>query len=89
MSVFAIILVVLAIVSISLTIYAFKTAERYDEELELRSTPKFQPRQITDLSTQEKPKRKYYKRKNKKKKPAVIQNASVEKRPVGRPRKAE
>jgi uncharacterized protein YxeA len=86
MSIIAIILVVLAIISISLTIYAFKSADKHDEELQ-KTISKFQPRQMTDLSKPEAPKRKYYKRRNKKKKPAVAQNASVEKRPVGRPRK--
>jgi hypothetical protein len=37
----------------------------------------------------DKPKKKYYKKRNKKKKPAVAESAPTEKRPVGRPRKAE
>lgn len=86
MSTFAIILLVIAVISVGFIYYALKTAERYDEELELRSTPKFQARKVTDLSTQDKPKRKK-KRYYNKKKPAVAQNAPVEKRPVGRPKK--
>jgi hypothetical protein len=36
----------------------------------------------------DKPKKKYYKKRNKKK-PTVANDAQVEKKPVGRPRKAE
>lgn len=50
--------------------------------------PKFQPRKVTDLSNPEAPKKRYYKKKRKKK-PTVANNAQVEKRPVGRPRKVE
>jgi len=94
MSTFLIILLVTAIISAGFIFYALQTAERHDEELE-KSITKFQPRQVTDLSKGtigtdpiEKPKRKYYKRRNKKKKPAVAENAQVEKRPVGRPKKS-
>jgi hypothetical protein len=89
MSTFLIILLVTAIISAGFIFYALQTAERHDEELDSIPTPKFQPRQVTDLSTPvEKPKRRY-KRRNKKKKPAVAENAQVEKRPVGRPKKSE
>ena len=88
MSTFLIILLVTAIISAGFIFYALQTAERHDEEFE-KSITKFQPRQVTDLSTPvEKPKRRY-KRRNKKKKPAVAENAQVEKRPVGRPKKSE
>jgi hypothetical protein len=88
MNTLAIIFVVMAVISVGFIYYALKTAERYDEELDSIPTPKFQPRQVTDLSTPvEKPKRRY-KRRNKKKKPAVAENAQVEKRPVGRPKKS-
>ena len=87
MNTLAIIFVVMAVISVGFIYYALKTAENYDEELDRLSIPKFQPRQVTDLSTPvEKPKRRY-KRRNKKKKPAVAENAQVEKRPVGRPKK--
>jgi hypothetical protein len=86
MNTLAIIFVVMAVISVGFIYYALKTAERYDEELD--SLPKFQPRQMTDLSRPEAPKRKYYKRRNKKKKPVVAENAQVEKRPVGRPKKS-
>lgn len=49
----------------------------------MQEKPKFEPRKVTDLSTF--PKKKYYKKK--KKKPTVANNAQIEKRPVGRPRK--
>jgi hypothetical protein len=59
-----------------------KEIKEFDEP-----TPKFQPRKVTIVvSDTEKPKRKK-KRYYNKKKPAVAQNAPVEKRPVGRPRK--
>jgi hypothetical protein len=58
--------------------------------------PKFEPKKVTNPSQEtigvdpyqvEKPKRRY--RKKRKKKPTVANNAQVEKRPVGRPRKVE
>ena len=48
---------------------------------------KFQPRKVTDLSKPTVPKKKYYKKK--KKKPAIVNNAPVDKKPVGRPKKSE
>jgi len=52
--------------------------------------PKFEPRNITFshcIDEAEKPKRRY--KKKRKKKPTVANNAQVEKRSVGRPRKSE
>lgn len=83
-----IILPVVAIISIAVIIYATRNAQEIKEE----EAPKFQPRKITyvigkDSYETEKPKRKKKKYYNKKKKPAVAQNETVAKRPVGRPRK--
>ena len=89
MNVFIIILVV-AIVSIALLYFLTKNAQEVKEE-----EPVFQPRKVTYIpkkdviDSMDKPKKKYYKKRNKKKKPAVAENAPTEKRPVGRPRKAE
>ena len=81
-----IILFAIVFISIVLIYIGLRGAEQVDEnDLPIR---KFQPRQITDLSKPEAPKRKYYKRRNKKKKPAVAENTIVEKRPVGRPKKS-
>lgn len=82
-----IILPVVAIISIAFIIYATRNSQEIKEE-----EPRFQPRKVTyakgvDPYETEKPKRKYYKKRNKKKKPAVANNETVEKRPVGRPRK--
>ena len=80
-----IIILVIAIVAVVLYI-AFKNAEELPEEQERPA--KFEPRKVTYISTEtEIPKKKYYKKRNKKKKPAVANNETVEKRPVGRPRK--
>ena len=89
MSTIGIILLVIAAISVASIYYAIKTAERHDENLEA-SIAKFQPRKVTVVVSEgtEKPKRKYYKRKNKKKKPTIAQTAPVEKRPVGRPKKS-
>jgi uncharacterized protein YpmB len=88
MNVFIIILVV-AVVSIVMLYFSAKNAQEVKEE-----KPKFQPRKVTytkgvDPYETEKPKRKYYKKRNKKKKPAVAESAPTEKRPVGRPKKSE
>jgi hypothetical protein len=71
------------------------SSKEYPEKEELK-TPKFEPRKVTDLSKGtmgmdpiDKPKRKKKRYYNKKKKPTVANNAQVEKRPVGRPRKVE
>jgi hypothetical protein len=69
------------------------SSKEYPEKEELK-TPKFQPRNViytkgVDPYEVEKPKRKKKRYYNKKKKPAVANNATTEKRPVGRPRKVE
>jgi flagellar basal body-associated protein FliL len=90
MNVFIIILVV-AIVSVVMLYFSAKNAQEIKEE-----EPRFKPRKVTytkgvDPYTSQLepvyPKKKYYKKRNKKKKPAVANNETVEKRPVGRPRK--
>ena len=83
-----IIILIIAIVATVLLYIAFKNAEELPEEQERPA--KFQPRKVTYVTTEtEIPKKKYYKKRNKKKKPAVAESAPTEKRPVGRPRKAE
>ena len=78
-----IIVIAAAIVLACLMYFAIKNAEEVDENE--RPITKFEPRKVTDNSVvTEKPKRRYKKRN--KKKPAVAQNAIVEKRPVGRPK---
>jgi flagellar basal body-associated protein FliL len=89
MNVFIIILVV-AIVAAVIMYFSAKNAQEVKEE-----EPRFQPRKVSYIPKKDvidsidKPKKKYYKKRNKKKKPAVAENAPVEKKPVGRPRKAE
>ena len=79
-----IILPVVAIISITVIIYATRNAQEIKEE----QPSTFQPRKVTFVvSETEKPKRKKKKYYNKKKKPAVANNETTEKRPVGRPRK--
>jgi len=81
-----IIILIIAIVATVLLYIAFKNAEELPEEQERPA--KFQPRKVTYVTTEtEIPKKKYYKKRNKKNKPAVAQNDTTEKRPVGRPRK--
>jgi|688.fasta_scaffold1890845_2 hypothetical protein len=68
------------------------SSKEYPKEEIVR--PKFQPRKVSytkgvDPYETEKPKRKKKRYYNKKKKPTVANNAQVEKRPVGRPRKVE
>jgi len=85
-----IIIISVAIVSIALLYFLAKNAQEVKEE-----EPVFQPRKVTYIpkkdviDSMDKPKKKYYKKRNKKKKPAVAESAPTEKRPVGRPRKAE
>jgi flagellar basal body-associated protein FliL len=86
-----IIIISVAIVAAVIMYSCFSNAEEIKEE-----EPKFQPRKVTYIpkkdviDSMDKPKKKYYKKRNKKKKPTVADNATpVEKRPVGRPRKAE
>lgn len=84
MNVFIIILVV-AVIAVAVLYFSAKNAQEIDESQE---EPKFQPRKVTVIvSDTEKPKRKKKKYYNKKKKTAVANNETVEKRPVGRPRK--
>lgn len=84
-----IMLLVTAIVTTcALYVLTKKENEHREEDFEFKQ-PKFQPRKITYVITEkevEKPKRKYKKRKPKAK-PDVAENAPVQKRPVGRPRK--
>ena len=78
-----IIVIAAAIVFACLMYFGITNAQEVDENE--RPITKFEPRKVTDNSVvTEKPKRRYKKRN--KKKPAVAQNAIVEKRPVGRPK---
>ena len=90
MNYYFIILSVIAVaVSIILLYLGLKGAFHMEEEEDpfiMQEEPKFQPRKVTDLSTSEPPKKKK-KRYYNKKKPAVANNATTEKRSVGRPRK--
>jgi len=85
-----IIIISVAVVAAILMYALFRDAEEIKEE-----EPKFQPRKVSYIpkkdviDSMDKPKKKYYKKRNKKKKPAVANNETVEKRPVGRPRKTE
>jgi hypothetical protein len=76
-----------AVVTVAALYFLSKNAHELKEE-----EPKFQPRKVTytkgvDPYETEKPKRKK-KRYYNKKKPAVANNATTEKRPVGRPKKS-
>ena len=85
-------IIIAAIISIVLglfvTFIAARNAEEIKEDELPSSPPKFEPRKITDLSSEQPPKRRHYK-KNYKKKPTNAKNAQVDKKPVGRPRKSE
>ena len=86
------VLVILTSLSILSFILLKISNKEYPPKEEEIVRPKFEPRKMhyvsgTDPYEAEKPKRRYKKRR--KKKPAVANNASVEKRPVGRPRKVE
>lgn len=76
--------VILALLAMLSFLLMKVSSKEYPKEEIIR--PKFQPRKVTDLSNPEAPKKRYYKKKRKKK-PTVANNAQVEKRPVGRPRK--
>lgn len=78
--------VILALLAMLSFLLMKVSSKEYPKEEIIR--PKFQPRKVTDLSNPEAPKKRYYKKKRKKK-PTVANNAQVEKRPVGRPRKVE
>ena len=86
-----IVVCVLAAIGLVSLWWSAKNAHDLDQEEQYTAPPKFQPRKVTVVVSEgiEKPKRKYYKRKNKKKKPTVAQTAQVEKRPVGRPKKSK
>ena len=84
-------IIIAAIISIVLGLFVTFIAARNAEEIkedESPSSSKFEPRKITDLSSDQTPKRRHYK-KNYKKKPTNAKNAQVDKKPVGRPRKSE
>lgn len=77
-----------AVITVAALYFLSKNAHELKEE-----EPKFQPRKVTytkgvDPYETEKPKRKKKRYYNKKKKPTVAENAQVEKRPVGRPKKS-
>ena len=86
--------VVLALLAMLSFLLMKISSKEYPPREEEYSRPKFQPRKVTDFSkgqlgmdpidTPKRKKKRYY---NKKKKPAVANNATTEKRPVGRPRK--
>ena len=86
-----IIIISVAVVTAIVMYALFQDNQEIKEE-----EPRFKPRKVTytkgvDPYTSQLepayPKKKYYKKRNKKKKPAVANNETVEKRPVGRPRK--
>jgi hypothetical protein len=83
-------LIVVGIILALLSILSFMLLKLSSKEYpETNETSKFQPGNITFshcTPEAEKPKRRY-KRRNKKKKPAVAENETTEKKSVGRPRK--
>jgi hypothetical protein len=85
-----IIIICLAAVAAVIMYFSAKNAQEVKEEL-----PKFQPRKVSYIpkkdviDSMDKPKRKKKKYYNKKKKPVVAESAPTEKRPVGRPKKAQ
>jgi hypothetical protein len=86
-----IVLALLSILSFMLLKLSSKEYPETNETIDpkLNTGSKFQPGNITFshcTPEAEKPKRRY-KRRNKKKKPATAENATVEKKSVGRPRK--
>lgn len=81
-----VVLALLAALSFILMQVSSKEYPTKEEEEYVR--PKFQPRKVTDLSTSEAPKKKK-KRYYNKKKPTIANDAQVEKRSVGRPRKSK
>jgi hypothetical protein len=82
-----IIALVCILVFLSIFSYFMMKISSKEQETDTYVRPKFQPRKVTDLSNPEAPKRKK-KRYYNKKKPTVANNAQVEKRSVGRPRKS-
>ncbi len=82
--------VILALLAMLSFLLMKVSSKEYPKEEIIR--PKFEPRKMhyvagTDPYEAEKPKRRY--KKKRKKKPTVANNAQVEKRSVGRPRKVE
>lgn len=88
MNVFIMIIVIAIAIPLLVLYFSTKNAQEIKEE-----EPSFKPRKVSYIpkkdviDSMDKPKKKYYKKRNKKKKPAVANNETVEKRPVGRPRK--
>jgi hypothetical protein len=84
-----IIALVCTLVFLSIFSYFMMKISSKEQETDTYVRPKFEPRKVTVVVSDEteKPKRKKKRYYNKKKKPAVANNAQVEKRPVGRPRK--
>lgn len=82
--------IALALLSILCLALMKFSAEDEDPQERVEEKIKFQPRKVSYTTSSDgsetPPKRKY--KKKKKKKPAVAQNATVEKRPVGRPKKS-
>jgi hypothetical protein len=83
-----IIIICVAVIAVAVLYFSAKNAQEIKEQ-----EPKFQPRKMSYIpkkdviDSMDKPKRKKKKYYNKKK-PAVAQNETVEKRPVGRPKKS-
>ena len=84
-----IIALVCTLVFLSIFSYLMMKISNKEQETNTYVRPKFQPRNVTVVVSDEteKPRRKKKRYYNKKKKPAVANNAPTEKRPVGRPRK--
>lgn len=84
-----IVVCVLAAIGLVSLWWSAKNAHDLDQEEQYTAPPKFQPRKITVVVSDEteKPKRKK-KRYYNKKKPAVATTATTQKRPVGRPKKS-
>jgi flagellar basal body-associated protein FliL len=85
-----VIVCVLAAIALASMFYAAATAQ----EIEEKPAPKMEVGKVshshcTESTDTQKPKRKKKRYYNKKKKPTNANNAQVEKRPVGRPRKVQ
>ena len=102
MNTFVIILLVLAIISVAIMYVSMKNAPEVEDtpitpkfqprkvvDLSAPSSINLSKKDVTPVSTEEAlaPKKRY-KRRNKKKKPAVAETAPTEKRSVGRPKKS-
>jgi hypothetical protein len=88
-----IIALVCALVFLSIFSYLMMKISSKEQELDKYVRPKFEPRKMTyhhcTDTVEAPPKRKKKRYYNKKKKLVVANNAPVEKRPVGRPRKVQ